>query len=236
MSWERNTDESSQSAEKSAATEGFDYRSFMASHASATVLNYPSGNMVYAQGDPANALYYIIDGTVKVTIVSKSGKEGVIAFLGTRSFFGKDCLYSQHRVATMTAMRTCTFARITKELVTRALEEDQHFAKSLVGYTLGENAKLREELTDHLFNSSEKRLARILLTLANAASGERSNAIPVPVTQETLAQMVGTTRARINHFMTKFRRLGYVEYDGKIRVHESLTEFVTSSERHNLEC
>ena len=203
--------------------ERFDYRRFMAKYQGASVSQFQDGQAIYAQGAAADALCYIIEGTVKATIVSKNGKEGVIGLLGPGSFFGKDCLYGRQRVATVTAIGACNFVRIPFALVARALQEDPRFIRPLLIDALGENTKLREELTDHLFNSSEKRLARILLTLANAGPNDASSVIAMPITQEMLAQMVGTTRARVNQFMRKFSKLGYVDYDGVIRVHRKLT-------------
>lgn len=210
--------------------ERFDYRRFMARYQGTSLSQYKDGQIVYAQGDAADALHYVIDGTVKATIVSKHGKEGVIALLGAGSFFGKDCLYAPQRVATITAIAACNFVRIPLALVTRALREDPSFTKPFLSYALGENTKLREELIAHLFNSSEKRLARILLALANAGPDDASSVIAMPITQETLAQMVGTTRARINQFMRKFSKLGYVDYHGAIRVNRSLSNILVDGD------
>lgn len=211
----------------------FDYGTFIAKHRGATVASYEGGRTVYAQGDAVDAVYYMIDGSVRVDIVSEHGKEGVIAFLGPGSFFGTDALHGhRQRVATVTANRTCDIVRIALDLVGRALIENASFAKTLLSYTLDENEHLREGLMDHLFNSSEKRLARLLLTLANAAPNEQSSVIPMHITQETLAHMVGTTRARINQFMRKFSKLGYVEYDGAIRVRRSLLNVILE-DTHN---
>jgi len=212
--------------------ERFDYRAFAAKHAGPTVLTYADGQTVYAQEDPADSLGYIIDGFVKVTVVFEHGKERAIAILGTGDFFGEGCLYGRrHRISTITAIGRSEIVHIGKDVIKHALAGDPAFARLFFQFILQRNEKLKADLVDQLFNSSEKRLARILLTLANRRDA-KSNFIAISITQETLANMVGTTRARINQFMRKFSKLGYIEYDGVIRVHNSLLNII-SEETHN---
>ncbi len=205
----------------------FDYEAFTATKGSASVLDYPDRHIVYAQGEAADAVFCIISGSVKITVVSEHGKEGVIALLGPSDFFGEDCLDDRlWRPSTAITAGACKIARFSKDVISRAISHDAAFSNIFIKHLLGRNEHLKVDLADHLFNSSEKRLARILLTLANVGTGERSSVIAIPVTQETLAAMVGTTRSRINQFMIKFRKLGYIEYDGRIKVHNSLLNII----------
>jgi len=216
-----------------ARAEPFDYRAFIGKYTGVGVTKYASREIVFAQGDPADAVYYIVCGTVKVTVISEHGKEAVLGILRNGDFFGEESLEGPaRRNATVTAAGVSEIARFDRDIVARALRDDPAFAKMLLSHLLNQNDKLREDLIDQLFNSSEKRLARILLTLANAGHGEQSSLISIPVTQETLANMVGTTRSRISQFMTKFRRLGYIEYNGHIRVHNSLLNIILDDQAH----
>ena len=209
----------------------FDYRAFIAKYAGATAGKYTAEDVVFAQGDPADAAFYIVHGDVVLTVISEHGKEAVLALLTGGDFFGEECFHTpRERRATVAAATDCEIVRFDGNTISRALGDDADFVRLLRNHVLEQNEKLREHLTDQLFNSSEKRLARILLTLANAGRKEHSSEIAIPVTQELLANMVGTTRPRINQFMTKFRRLGYIEYDGKIRVHDSLVKIVVSED------
>jgi CRP/FNR family cyclic AMP-dependent transcriptional regulator len=205
----------------------FDYRGFIASHDGAIVSSYENGQSIYAQGDPANALFYIISGTATVTIISEHGKEAVIAILGPGDFFGEGCLDGNLlRNSTITCTTAAEIVRFTRTTIVEALKSDPDFAAVFLGFVLHRNQKLQADLVDQLFNSSEKRLARILLTLANPGLDPQSNLISLPITQETLANMVGTTRSRVNQFMTKFRKLGYIDYNGHIRVRNSLLNII----------
>ena len=209
------------------AEESFDYRAFMAKYRDVTIAKYRDGEIIYAQGDPAEAVFYIVSGSVKISVLSDQGKEGVIAMLGPGDFFGEGCLDGRtHRASTITTTNACEIVRLGRDAIRRALAEDTAFSQMFFRWILHRNEKLKTDLLDQLFYSSEKRLARILLTLANTGPGDTSRVISIPVTQETLAQMVGTTRARINQFMTKFRKLGYVEYDGTIRVNDALLNVI----------
>lgn len=209
----------------------FGYEDFVATSAGAVVADYPERHVLYTQGDTADALFCIVSGSVKITIVSEHGKEGVISLLGSGDFFGEDCLAdSAVRSSTATTASASKIARFSKEAIERAICHDATFCRAFIKYLLVRNERLKADLADHLFNSSEKRLARILLTLANIDSSEQSSVIPISVTQEMLAAMVGTTRSRINQFMTKFRRLGYIEYNGQITVRNSLLNIILAEQ------
>lgn len=206
--------------------ERFDYRAFIAKHGGAVSI-YAERQVIYAQGDPADALYYIVEGSVKITIFSEYGKEAVIGLLGGADFFGEGCLDGQlHQNATIMTTSGAEIARFQRPIVVRALTEDPAFAQLFMHFILERNQKLQADLIDQLFNSSEKRLARILLTLANTGLGTQSNVITMAINQEMLATMVGTTRSRINQFMNKFRKLGYIKYNGKIEVNNSLLNLI----------
>jgi CRP-like cAMP-binding protein len=209
--------------------ESFDYRAIIAKHGGGVVSKYADKQTVYAQGDTADALFYIVSGAVKVTIFSEYGKEAVIGILGAGDFFGEGCLDGQlMRNSTIAATSASEIARLDRAVVVGALHDDQAFAQTFMHFVLEWNQKLQADLIDQLFNSSEKRLARILLTLANTGLGPQSNTIALAINQEMLVTMVGTTRSRINQFMNKFRRLGYIDYNGKIEVRNSLMNLVLS--------
>lgn len=209
----------------------FDYQGFVAKNPGAIVQNYTSGQFVYAQGEPAHSLYYLVTGTVNVAVISELGKEGVVAILRAGSFFGEGCL-DGHRLRNTTV--TCTSAskivRLPVAIVQRALTDDPAFNSLFLSFLLVRIEQLKDDLVNQLFNFSEKRLARILLTLASAEP--KSNLLPETVTQELLGNMVGTTRSRINQFMNKFRKLGYIEYDGRIKVKNSLINIILGSDEH----
>ena len=207
--------------------QNFDYRAFIAKYNGAVVSNYTSDQIIYAQGDPADALFYIVSGAATVTIVSEHGKEAVITILGPGDFFGEGCLDGNLlQNSTITCTTAAEIVRFTRATIVGALKADPKFASFFLGFILHRNQKLQADLVDQLFNSSEKRLARILLTLANTGLDPQSNLISLPITQETLANMVGTTRSRINQFMMKFRKLGYIDYNGHIRVRTSLLNII----------
>jgi CRP/FNR family cyclic AMP-dependent transcriptional regulator len=207
--------------------EHFDYRAFIAKHGGNAAIKRGDKHTIYAQGDTADALYYIVSGSVKVTIFSEYGKEAVIGILGAGDFFGEGCLDGQLlRNSTIVANADSEIVRLDRSVVVRALNEDSSFAKLFMDFLLERNQKLQADLIDQLFNSSEKRLARILLTLANSGLGTQSNTIGITINQEMLATMVGTTRSRINQFMNKFRKLGYIDYNGKIEVRNSLMNLI----------
>jgi CRP/FNR family cyclic AMP-dependent transcriptional regulator len=182
---------------------------------------------IYSQGDKADSVYYVQKGRVKLTVVSKAGKEATIGIVTTRNFFGEGALAGQLiRMGSASAMTDCEVMRVERKAMMAALHREHAFSDMFVGYLLARNIRYEEDLVDQLFNSSEKRLARVLLLLAHfGKEGEQQIAIP-NISQETLAQMVGTTRSRVSFFMNRFRKLGFVKYDGTIQVHSSLLNVV----------
>ena len=188
---------------------------------------YRKGQIVFRQGDPADAVFYIESGKVKKTVVSEEGKEAVVALLGTGDFFGEGCLAGQPlRLATVSAMTECVIVRISKADITRVIYKEPAFAELFIAHLLARNSRVEEDLVDQLFNSSEKRLARILLLLANFGKEGRPEPIIAKISQETLAEMIGTTRSRVSFFMNKFRELGLIDYNGGIEIHSSLLNVV----------
>jgi CRP/FNR family transcriptional regulator, cyclic AMP receptor protein len=189
--------------------------------------NYRKDQIVYRQGDPADAVFYIQSGKVKKTVVSEQGKEAVVAILDTGNFFGEGCLTGELlRLATVSALMNCVIARISKADITRVIHEEPAFAELFISHLLARNSRVEEDLVDQLFNSSEKRLARTLLLLANFGKEGRPEPIIAKVSQETLAEMIGTTRSRVSFFMNKFRKLGLIDYNGSIEIHSSLLNVV----------
>jgi CRP-like cAMP-binding protein len=188
-----------------------------------TVSTYLKDQVVFLQGDPADAVFFIQKGKVKISVLSEQGKEAVVAVLGSHQFCGEGCLAGQPlRMATATAMSDCQIMRIEKISMVQVLKDEPLFSEAFVEHLLKRAIRIEEDLVDQLFNSSEKRLARALLLLANFGKEGRPEPIIAKVSQETLAEMVGTTRARVSHFMNKFRRLGFIDYNGTIEVHSSL--------------
>jgi CRP/FNR family cyclic AMP-dependent transcriptional regulator len=189
--------------------------------------DFHKGKVVFAQGDPANAVFHIQKGKVKVAVVSKNGKEAVIAILSAGDFFGEGCLAAQTlRMATATAMTDASIMRLEKATVVAALHKEPAFSEILLSYMLTRSIRIEEDLVDQLFNSSEKRLARVLLLLANFGKDGKPETVISKISQETLAEMVGTTRSRVSFFMNKFRRLGFIKYNGTLEVHSSLLNVV----------
>lgn len=192
-----------------------------------TLAAIDDGKVVFAQGDPADAVFYIQKGKVKITVVSETGKEAIIAVLGPGDFFGEGCLTAQqHRMATATAMSACSVMRIEKPTVVEALQREPAFSSMLLSYMLTRTIRIEEDLVDQLFNSSEKRLARALLLLANFGKDGKPETVIPTISQETLAEMIGTTRSRVSFFMNKFRRMGFIKYNGTLEVHSSLLNVV----------
>jgi len=189
--------------------------------------DYKKDQKVFSQGDAAEAIYYVQRGRVKLTVVSKGGKEAVIAILGPGAFFGEGCMAGQSlRMATAAAMSECSIMRLAKAGVVQALHQDPSFSELFLHHLLTRNIRIEEDLVDQLFNSSEKRLARVLLLLANFGKEGKPELVIPKISQETLAEIVGTTRSRISYFMNKFRKLGFIEYNGKLEVHSSLLNVV----------
>ena len=193
-----------------------------------TSREYLADESVFSQGDPADAVFYVQSGKVKLTVVSKSGKEAVVAILPQDSFFGEGCLAGQPlRMATASAEQKSTVIRVEKQVMVDLLHQDPEFAERFLAYLLTRNIRMEADLVDHLFNSSEKRLARLLLLLANF--GQESKPIPLiaKMSQETLAEMIGTTRSRVSFFLNRFRELGFIDYNGGgMHVHSSLVSVV----------
>lgn len=188
---------------------------------------YRKDQIIFSQDDPANAIFYIQKGKVKVTVVSEQGKEAVIAILGTNDLFGEGCLAGQpRRMATVTAMADVVVVRLDMAAVVRMVHTEAAFSETLIAHLLNRNIRIEADLVDQLFNSSEKRLARLLLLLANFEQEGTSAHVITKISQETLAEMVGTTRSRVSFFMNKFRKLGFIDYDRDIKVHSSLLSSV----------
>jgi CRP/FNR family cyclic AMP-dependent transcriptional regulator len=206
----------------------FDPKVFLAKvNGGRVISNYRKDQTVFRQGDPANSVFYIQSGKVKATVVSEQGKEAVIALLGADDFFGEGSLAGQPlRLSTVSAMTECVIVRIEKSDITRVIHEEPAFAELFISHLLSRNSRVEEDLVDQLFNSSEKRLARVLLLLANFGKEGRPVPIIAKISQETLAEMIGTTRSRVSFFMNKFRELGLIDYNGHIEVHSSLLNVV----------
>ena len=206
----------------------FDPKVFLAKvNGGRVISNYRKDQTVFRQGDPADTVFFIQNGKVKKTVVSEQGKEAVVALLGTGDFFGEGCLTGQPlRLGTVCAMTQCVIVRISKADITRVIHEEPAFAELFIAHLLVRNSRVEEDLVDQLFNSSEKRLARVLLLLANFGKEATTEPIIGKFSQETLAEMIGTTRSRVSHFMNKFRELGLIDYNGHIEVHSSLLNVV----------
>jgi CRP-like cAMP-binding protein len=187
------------------------------------LLKYAKKKVIFAQGDEADAVFYVSKGRIKVTVLSNDGKEAVVALLGPDEFVGEGCLLGQpRRLATASALTECEMMRVEKRELQRVLHDELAFSQIFISHILARNARVEEDLVDQLFNSTEKRLARLLLLLANFGKEGRPEPILAKISQETLAEMIGTTRSRVSHFMNKFRKLGFIDYNGTLEVHNSL--------------
>ena len=206
----------------------FDPKSFLAEAGRGRArTTYERNQTVFSQGDPADAIFYIQKGKIKLTVVSRDGKEAVIALLGAGDFFGEGCLAGQPlRMASATTMSDCSIMRLEKAGVMRVLHDQPAFSDLLLHHLLSRNIRIEEDLVDQLFNSSEKRLARVLLLLANFGKEGKPEPVIPKVSQETLAEIVGTTRSRVSYFMNRFRKLGFIEYNGGLQVHSSLLNVI----------
>ena len=209
----------------------FDPKLFLAKVGTGRAISeYKKNDVVFVQSDPAEAIFYIQKGKVKLTVVSDNGKEAVIAMLGIGDFVGEGCLAGRPLyLGTATAMSECSILRLEKSSVIRLLHEEPAFSEMFVSYLLSRNIRIEEDLVDQLFNSSEKRLARVLLLLANFGKEGKPEPVIAKISQETLAEMIGTTRSRVSFFMNKFRKLGFIEYNGGLHglhVHSSLLNIV----------
>jgi CRP/FNR family cyclic AMP-dependent transcriptional regulator len=208
--------------------QSFDPKTFLAHVGDGrSISKYGKDRTVFAQGEPADAVFYVQKGKVKVTVVSEQGKEAVVAILGTNDFFGEGCLAGQaRRISTVAAMTDSTIVRLDKAAIVRVLHEEPAFSEMFISHLLGRAIRVEADLVDQLFNSSEKRLARLLLLLANFGKEGKPEPVIAKISQETLAEMIGTTRSRVSFFMNKFRKLGFINYNGGIEVHSSLLNVV----------
>jgi CRP/FNR family transcriptional regulator, cyclic AMP receptor protein len=188
------------------------------------ILNLKKNQTAFAQGDPADAIFHVQKGQLRVTVTSANGKEATLALVGVGEFLGEDCMVLAHplRLATATAMTECALLRISKAEMVRVLHQEPALSDVFVAFLLTRNARIQADLVDQLFNSSEKRLARILLLLAQFGKESKPETVVPKISQEVLAEMIGTTRSRVSFFMNRFRKLGFVEYNGEIRIHNSL--------------
>jgi CRP-like cAMP-binding protein len=192
-----------------------------------TNIDHTSGQVIFSQGDPADAVFYLEKGRVKLSVVSNSGREAVLAIIGAGSFFGESCLAAQPiRLQSAASIGDSTIVRVAKQTMLDLLRRRPEFSEVFMMHLLSRNIRVEEDLVDQLFNSSEKRLARILLLLANFGKEGKAEPLIAKISQETLAEMVGTTRSRVSFFMNKFRKLGFIEYNGGLSVHSSLLSVV----------
>jgi CRP-like cAMP-binding protein len=214
---------------KKATHVDFDPQAFLAKVGEGrTVLKFRKNETVFSQGDAAGKVFYIQKGSVKVVVMSEQGKEAVVGIFEPGQFFGEGCLIGNTlRISTNTALEDCVVTAVTKTAMLAALHGEPKFSEFFMSYLLKRNSRIEEDLTDQLFNSSEKRLARLLLLLANFGRDDGGpQPIKVRISQETLAEMIGTTRSRVSFFMNKFRKLGFISYNGEIEVHNSLLDAV----------
>ena len=206
----------------------FDPKTFLAKVGEGkTISRYRKDQIIFSQGQVADAVFYIQKGKVKLTVLSEHGKEAVVAMLGPGDFFGEGCLNGHAlRIATTRAMDECTITCLEKATMIAAIHKEPNFSELFMAYLLSRNSRIEEDLIDQLFNSSEKRLARLLLVLANFGKEGRPEPIVGKISQETMAEMIGTTRSRVSFFMNKFRKLGFIDYNGKLEIHNSLLSVV----------
>ena len=210
------------------STPAFDPATFLAKVGSGKIISkYHKGQIIFSQGDVGDAVFYIQKGKIKLTVVSQRGKEAVVGLLGAGHFFGEGCLNGHPlRVTTATAIDECLITRIAREAMIATMRDEPKFSELFMADLLNRNSRIEEDLIDQLFNSSEKRLARALLLLANFGKEDAPEPIVGKFSQEVLAEMIGTTRSRVSHFMNKFRKLGYIKYNGKLEIHNSLLNVV----------
>jgi CRP/FNR family transcriptional regulator, cyclic AMP receptor protein len=213
---------------KKRVTASFDPKIFLAKVGDGkTVSEYQKDQIIFSQGAAADAVFYILKGKIKLTVVSKRGKEAVVGVLGVGHFFGEGCLNGHPlRITTATAIDECLITRIAKAAMIATMHDEPKFSELFMADLLSRNSRIEEDLIDQLFNSSEKRLARVLLLLANFGKEDAPEPIIGKFSQEILAEMIGTTRSRVSYFMNKFRKLGYIKYNGKLEIHNSLLNVV----------
>ena len=219
---------SSKSKRKSTRRHAFDAQAFLDSAGVARrVVEYRRSQKIYSQGDPATSVMYLQKGGVKLAVVNETGKEAVVAILGPGDFFGEGCLAGQSIcMATVTTIAPTTVLTIEKDEMIRTLHQEHELSDRFIAYMLARNIRIEEDLIDQLFNSSEKRLARTLLLLARYGAQDHPQKVLPKVSQEMLAEMIGTTRSRVNFFMNKFRKLGFIQYNGEIHINNSLLSVV----------
>jgi CRP/FNR family transcriptional regulator, cyclic AMP receptor protein len=211
----------------------FDVLAYLKQSTGMPVATYRENQIVYAQADPADSVFYIHRGKVKVTVISEQGREAVVAVRGPDEFCGEEALTGTPlRLANVTTISTCEIIRIEKNSMARLLHEEPEFHDYFLGHLLTRTARVEADLVDQLFNSSEMRLARALLLLANYGNDVGLEPIPVRINQQTLAEMIGTTRSRVSRFMNKFRKLGLIEYNGRLEVQKALLNFVLNQKPH----
>jgi len=194
-----------------------------------TIEEVRKGDSIFAQGEMATAVFYVQKGRVRISVISKTGKEATVALLGAGNFLGEECIAAPRvdRVCTATSLVDSTILRIERDEMIRVLHEEQSFSEVFVAYLLARNARTQEDLVDQLFNSSEKRLARALLLLAQFGKDGTAPETVIPkISQEVLAEMIGTTRSRVNFFMNRFRQMGFIDYNGKLTIHTSLLNVI----------
>jgi CRP/FNR family cyclic AMP-dependent transcriptional regulator len=192
-----------------------------------SIARYSKDEIVYSQGDPADAVFFIQRGKVKISVVSEQGKEAVVSILAANEFFGEGCITGQpFRMATVSTMSDSLIARLEKAAIVRVIHDEPAFSEMFIAHLVGRAIRFEADLVDQLFNSSEKRLARLLLLLANFGKEGKPEPILAAISQETLAEMIGTTRSRVSFFMNKFRKLGFIQYNGHIEIHSSLLNMV----------
>src|SRR5436305_14525539 len=218
----------SQTSQTKVLEDGFDPRAFLArAGGGKTVDRYAKNQKIFSQGEVADTVFFIQEGKVKLTVLSELGKEAVVGIFAEGQFFGEGCLSgAELRAATSYVMEDCLITSITKKAMLSALESEPEFSAFFIAYLLSRNSRIEDDLIDQLFNSSERRLARLLLRLANFGQSSGSEPIAIHLSQETLAEMIGTTRSRVSFFMNQFRKKGYIDYNGKIEVHRSLLDAV----------
>jgi CRP/FNR family cyclic AMP-dependent transcriptional regulator len=206
----------------------FDPRAFLDhAHTGITIEKYDKNRKIFSQGDPADTVFFIQRGKVKITVLSEHGKEAVVGILAEGQFFGESCMDgAELRTATSHAMEECLITSIGKATMKATLAKEPKFSEFFMAYLLSRNSRIEDDLIDQLFNSSERRLARLLLLLANFGQDGGPEPIAITLSQETLAEMIGTTRSRVSFFMNKFRKRGFIDYNGKIEVHRSLLDAV----------
>ncbi|MGP0095227.1 MAG: Crp/Fnr family transcriptional regulator [Xanthobacteraceae bacterium] len=212
----------------------FDPEAFLSDAGRGTTKSvFEEAKIIFSQGEPADSIFYINKGKLKLTVRSVQGKEAVVAILGTGDFFGEGCLAGQpRRMAAATAMMECLITRLDKAAMIRVLHDEPDFSEKFMSHLLTRNIRVEADLVDQLFNSSEKRLARMLLILANFGKEGKPEPIIAKVSQEMLAEMIGTTRSRVSFFMNKFRKLGFIDYNGHVEVHSSLLNVVLHDDPH----